>query len=260
MVCGSADPLPPSALHTPLLASLAPLAGVQGAAESNEDYIERVKKHMNGNKDGNGNGHYGTNTQKGFSMPPISWDQLEAETTAASTRAAQKNAKGRGRRKGNGTLSTFASNGEFDGSAQPGAGSMDPLAPLGGGASGPRALFVAKDGTNLLTWNEIERINMDDLNSALGPFNAGKFGGRRPAKKFYGLRMGNGQGYKDAKNTRGMIGAASSSAKGQDSSTTSPLQARRRLKASGRGAPAGANVAPPKQPAGGRRVKFQGGS
>lgn len=213
---------------------------------------------MNGNKEDNGNGHYGTNTTKGSSMPPLSWDQLEDQTAAASAQAARRKNKRGGRRKGNGTLSTFASNGEFDGSAQPGLSSIDPLAPPGGGSSGPRALFVAKDGTNLLTWNEIERINMDDLNSALGPFNAGAFGGKKPAKKFYGLRMGNGQGYKDAKKTRGMISAAAPpGVKGQDS-TTSPLQARRRLKASGRGAPAGAAVAAPTQPA--RRVKFQGGS
>ena len=44
--------------------------------------------------------------------------------------------------------------------------------------SKPRALFVSKDGSPVLTWNDIEQINMNDLNNALGSFNPGAKPGR----------------------------------------------------------------------------------
>lgn len=151
---------------------------------------------------------------------PLSWDQLESESNAIM-------GKGR-RRQGHGTRSAFANNGEF-------SGSSDELTTMTGqnGYSGgvkPRALFVSEDGSPMLTWNEIERFNMDDLNSALGPFNPGSDprAKKRKGRTFRGFRRGNGEGFVDAKKTSGMISLNSSTPGRKEES--SPLQSKRKLR------------------------------
>ena len=160
-------------------------------------------------------------------MPPMSWNQLEKDAGAV-----QKNATtGRSGRKGNGTRSTFSTNGEFNGSAKPTSSELQQLA---GGTinpkrSQPRALFVSKDGSPVLTWNEIEQINMNDLNNALGSFNPGqqtrgKANGKKQ-KQFYGGKRGNGKvGRQEA--TTSLLSYKSNTGTEQQS----PLQAKRPLK------------------------------
>lgn len=162
-------------------------------------------------------------------MAPLSWDQLEEESNAVMKSH---------QRRGNGTRSTFANNGEFDGSAKQ-MPNANELGRAGGGSSPtgsgkPRALFVSKDGSPVLTWNEIEQINMDDLNTALGSFNPGqklKKRGKRQNRKFHGFRKGNGGGFVNAKNTGAMINISDDKAyPGGTSNSSSPLQSRRILR------------------------------
>ena len=86
---------------------------------------------------------------------------------------------------------------------------------------------MSKDGSPVLTWNEIEQINMDDLNTAMGPFNPGA----KPRKKkksgrtFRGFRRGNGEGFVDASKTSAML-----STDGGGDVGASPLQSKRTLK------------------------------
>ena len=221
--------------------------GLQGAAETNAEYMIRIKGEMGAKKQ-----HYGMRGPNKAAMPPMSWNQLEKDAGAV-----QKNATtGRSGRKGNGTRSTFSTNGEFNGSAKPTSSELQQLA---GGTinpkrSQPRALFVSKDGSPVLTWNEIEQINMNDLNNALGSFNPGqqtrgKANGKKQ-KQFYGGKRGNGKvGRQEA--TTSLLSYKSNTGTEQQS----PLQAKRPLKKGGR-QQAGAQKPQAPTKGSGRRVKF----
>jgi hypothetical protein len=142
-----------------------------------------------------------------------------------------------GRRQGNGTRSTYANNGEFEGSSNKMA-TMNGLGRAGGGPSPPpgsnkpRALFVSKDGSPVLTWNEIEQINMDDLNTVMGPFNPGAkpMEAKKGGRKFRGFRRGNGEGFVDASKTGAMM--SFDNVGGGGDRGASPLQSKRMLKKS----------------------------
>ena len=168
-----------------------------------------------------------------------------------------------------GTRSTFSTNGEFAGTSSPQLDHTSNINDIGGGSinpnrAKPRALFVSKDGSPVLTWNEIEQINMNDLNNALGSFNPGqqlkgrqKKNNRRKGRASaaqrgsgYGRAAGAGAGYgrQSAAAAAGAAGAAPSASRnnkkllsykmgGTNSTTTtaqqqqqSPLQKKRTLK------------------------------
>ena len=168
----------------------------------------------------NGSDHLYTSPKQGSGSAPLSWDQLESESNAIMS-------KGR-RRQGHGTRSAFANNGEFKGSSNE-LTSMTGLEGNSGGVK-PRALFVSDDGRPMMTWNEIEKINMDDLNSAMGPFNPGSKPAdtKRSGRRFRGFRRGNGGGFIDAKKTSAMASFDPSDSGRTDRS--SPLQSKRKLK------------------------------
>lgn len=183
--------------------------GLKGDTESNDDYMVRMKGK-------NGPVQYGQGSSAKV-MPPLSWDQLEQDANSANS-GKLKGRQGRQGRQGNGTRNTYSTNGEFSGSARPSedearinnsnigdnGGSINP------NRAKPRALFVSKDGSPVLTWNEIEKINMNDLNNALGTFNPGQKLGKgkkkyrsntgKPVKTSgYGRATGAGADYGDRK-------------------------------------------------------------
>ena len=143
------------------------------------------------------------------------------------------------------------------------------------------ALFVSKDGSPVLTWNEIEKINMNDLNNALGTFNPGQKLGKgkkkyrsntgKPVKTSgYGRAAGAGADYgrtRNNSNNRSKVMSYNDTANASKSSNQSPLQAKRNLKKSNRSTRNGTgsgtrvgmnNDSKNKQPQApkGRRVKF----
>jgi hypothetical protein len=110
------------------------------------------------------------------------------------------------------------------------------------------ALFVSKDGSPVLTWNEIEKINMNDLNNALGTFNPGQKLGKgkkqyrsntgKPVKTSgYGRAAGAGADYGRTRNNssnRSKVMSYNDTANASKTSNQSPLQAKRNLKKSSR--------------------------
>ena len=209
--------------------------GLQGSELQSMAYVPKYGQYgstFSGN-------NFGANPGRSGVMPPLSWDQLENESNAVMG-SGRKGAP----RRGNGTRSTYANNGEFDGSSS--------LAHLEGGMlpppqnGKPRALFVSKDGSPVLTWNEIEQITMDDLNKAMGTFNPGANPSnekRQDGRTFRGFRKGNGNGFVDATKSGGLVsfGGRSNSV---GAAGASPLQSKRVL----RGGSLKQNGVKPRQP------------
>jgi hypothetical protein len=78
--------------------------GLKNDNETNDGYVQRMQEESTSNQyDGMASGEK--------LMPPLTWDQLEHDANSA-TAGGRK-----GRRRGNGTKSTFSTKGEFDGSA-----------------------------------------------------------------------------------------------------------------------------------------------
>ena len=242
------------------------IPGVQSKTETPQQYMARIKREEKNKV------QYGTgDSAKANAMPAMSWDTLETEANAVPQKKTMST--GRRGRNGNGTNSTFTNNGEFDGSEPaPPSSNNNVLAQMEGGTinpnrSKPRALFVGKTGAPVMTWNDIEQINMNDLNNALGTFNPGQrlSGSKKKGKKsnFYGMKKGGGKTGRNAATTS-LLKYNSSGGGGDDAnddmmspsgggrrggSNASPLQARRSLKESSAG---GTSKNSPKPPAGGR--------
>jgi hypothetical protein len=145
-------------------------------------------------------------------------------------------------------------------------------------------LFVSKDGSPVLTWNEIEKINMNDLNNAVGTLGNPGQRLKKRNKPVYSRTSKYSQSYKSNTNldTNGKYGRAAGAGREYGRSRNmngsklkvmsyndegkikkqSPLQAKRNLKKSqGRPARGSGKAKLTKQPqappkGSGRRVKF----